>query len=68
MPFGAVDDVLKFPRRARQPIDVPADDRVDLTGRDVSKQPLPFGSAFAAKPSLRDLGCGVSCLTWDDGA
>ena len=49
MPVGEVDDVLKFPRRARQPIDVPADHRVDLTGRDVSKQPLPFGSAFAAK-------------------
>ena len=26
------------------------------------------GRGWTANPNLRDLGCGVSCLTWDDGA
>ena len=49
-PFGVVDDVLELAGRAGQPVDVPADDRVDEPGLDVLPQPLP---RWAGLPAVR---------------
>ena len=34
---------------------------------DIADLDATLVAAFL-RPNLRDLGCGVSCLTWDDGA
>jgi hypothetical protein len=49
---------LAAPQRSALP-------RLDVRDRRACRARL---DARRAKPNLRDLGCGVSCLTWDDGA